>query len=60
MFEPDVFREQMYSSEESICDIVGTFRRPPQSSDASPQWLGRPQSDTALGKLCLPRYVPVR
>ena len=27
MFEPDVFREQMYCIEESACDIVGTFRR---------------------------------
>jgi len=31
MFEPDVFRKQMYCIEESICDIVGTFRRSTQS-----------------------------
>jgi len=31
MFEPGLFLKQMYSIEESTCDIVGTFRRPPQS-----------------------------
>jgi len=30
MFEPEVFRKQMNCMEESTCDIVGTFRRPPQ------------------------------
>jgi len=30
VFEPEVFRKQMYCIEESIHDIVGTFRRPPQ------------------------------
>jgi len=30
MFEPGVFRKQMHCIEESTCDIVGTFRRPPQ------------------------------
>jgi len=34
MFEPEVFRKQMYCIEENICDIVGTFRRPPQSFGA--------------------------
>ena len=28
MFEPEVFRKQMYCTEESTCDIVETFRRP--------------------------------
>jgi len=28
MFEPEVFRKQMYFIEESTCDIVGTFRSP--------------------------------
>jgi len=28
MFEPEVFRKQMYCIEESAYDIVGTFRRP--------------------------------
>jgi len=28
MFEPEVFRKQMYCIEESTCDISGTFRRP--------------------------------
>jgi len=27
MFEPELFRKQMYCIEESACDIVGTFRR---------------------------------
>jgi len=27
VFEPDVFRNQMYCTEGSTCDIVGTFRR---------------------------------
>ena len=27
MFEPEVFRKQMYYIEESTCGIVGTFRR---------------------------------
>ena len=35
MFEPEVLRKQMYCIEESICDIIGTFRRPPQ-------WFGAP------------------
>jgi len=30
IFEPEVFRKQMYCIEESTCDIVGTLRRPPQ------------------------------
>jgi len=30
MFEPEIFQEQMYCFEESICDIVGTLWRPPQ------------------------------
>ena len=30
LFETKVFREQMYCMEESTCDIVETFRRPPQ------------------------------
>jgi len=28
MFEPEVFRKQMYCIEESTYDIVGSFRRP--------------------------------
>jgi len=36
MFEPDVFRKQIYRIEESTCDSVGTFRR----------------SDSAPGALC--------
>jgi len=41
MFEPKVFQKQMYCIEESTCDIVGTFRRLPQSFGAPPpQWIG--------------------
>ena len=37
LFEPKVFRKQMYGIEESTCDIVGTFRCP--SSDSGPKAL---------------------
>jgi len=40
MFEPEVFRKQIYCIEESTCDIVGTFRSLPQSFGAPPQWFG--------------------
>jgi len=40
MFEPEVFREQIYCIEESVCDIVGT--------------LWRLHSDSAPGELCPP------
>jgi len=40
MFEPEVCRKQMYCIEESTCGIVGTYRRPLQSSGAPPQWFG--------------------
>jgi len=30
MFEPDVFRKQIFCIETSTGDIVGTFRRPPK------------------------------
>jgi len=35
MFEPEVFRKQIHCIAESTCDIVGTFRRFPQSFGAS-------------------------
>ena len=41
MFEPEVFRKQMPCIEESTCDIVGTFRCPPQSF-APPAVIQRP------------------
>jgi len=40
MFEPEVFRKQIYCIEESTCDIVGTFRLP--------------HSDSVPGELCQP------
>jgi len=36
MFEPEVFRKQMYCIEKSTCDIVRTFRLP--RSDLAPSW----------------------
>jgi len=34
VFEPEVFRKQLYCIEESTCDIDGTFKRPSQSFGA--------------------------
>jgi len=50
MFEPEIFRKQIYFTEESTCDNVGTFRRLSQS-------FGTPRSDSAPGELC-PRCPP--
>jgi len=30
LFESELFQKQIYCIEESACDIVGAFRRPPQ------------------------------
>jgi len=51
IFETEVFRKQMYCVKESTCDIVGTFRRPPQPFGA-PAVIWCPHSDLALGELC--------
>ena len=51
MFEPEVFRKQMYSVEGSICDIVGIFPHPHS------HWA--PHSDSAPGELCHLRHAPV-
>jgi len=62
MFEPELFLKQIYCIEESTRDIVGTFRRPPQSFEA-PRSDTLPHSDSAPGELfppCRPRYVPVK
>ena len=48
MVEPELFRKQIYCTEESTCDIVGTFRRP--------QWLGARGIAPHLPPL---RYAPV-
>ena len=45
MFEPGVFRKQMYCIEESACDIVETFRRP--------------HSVSAPGESCPPSVTPL-
>jgi len=39
MFEPEVFRKQMYCIEVCTCDIVGIFWRP-RSISAPPEWFG--------------------
>jgi len=49
-FEIEVFRKQMYSIEESTCDIVGTFWRLLKPF-GSPAVIWRPHSDTAPGEL---------
>jgi len=51
IFEPEIFRKQMYFIEESICDIVGTFWRPPQS-------FGAPAMIRRLGN-CAPLVTPL-
>jgi len=62
MCEPEVFRKQMYSIEESTCDIVWTFRRP-RSHPAPSAVIRRPHSDSAPGNcaslapLVTPLYV---
>jgi len=50
-----VFRKQLYCIEESTCDIVGTFRCPPQ-------WFGVPIMiwRQRIVPACPPRYAPVR
>jgi len=45
IFEPEIFRKQMYCIEECTCDIVGIFWRPaiirrPRSISAPPEWFG--------------------
>jgi len=45
MFEPEVFRKQIYCIEESACDTVETFQR-------LAQWFGVPCTDSAPGELC--------
>jgi len=39
IFEPEIFRKQMYCIEEDTCDIVGIFWRP-HSISASQEWFG--------------------
>jgi len=54
VFEPEVFPEQVYCIEESICDIVGPFRRPMQ-------WVGPPmviRRPGNRGPLSPPHYAP--
>jgi len=46
MFEPEVFRKQMYCIQESACDVVETFWRPHKHS-VPPAVCQSPQSDSA-------------
>jgi len=55
MFEPEVFRKQMFSIEESTCDIVRIFRCPPQWFRA-PIVIRRPGNRAPL---VTPLYRPV-
>ena len=57
MFEPEVYRKEIYCIEGSNCEIVGTFRRPQQIFGA-PTVIWRPYNDPALGELC-PLAPPV-
>jgi len=50
MFEPEFFWKEMYCIEESTCDIIETFGAPRSNSV--------PNSDSATGELCPPRYAP--
>jgi len=52
MFESEVFRKQIYFIEDSTCDIVGSFRRPPLSS-GDPHLFGAPIVIRGLGN-CAP------
>jgi len=45
MFEPEVFRKQIYCFEDSTCDVVRTFPR-------APAFIQRPHSDSGPGELC--------
>jgi len=56
MFKPEVFRKQMYCIEEGTCDIVGTFRRPPQSFN--PPVIGAPIVIRRPGN-CAPLVTPL-
>jgi len=47
MFEPEVFRKQMFCIEENTCDIVWDFSAPPAV-------VQDPHSDSLPGELCLP------
>ena len=60
MFEPVVFRKQIYCIEESACDIVGSSQRP--LSDSAPGELFTPCPSTLrpwAGKVISYRQTPV-
>ena len=56
MFEPEVFRKQMYCIEESASKIVGIFRRPADIG-RFPQWFGSGEL-RIVPPLDPPRYAP--
>jgi len=53
MFEPEVFRKQMYCIEECVCDIVGSLWRHPQRIGA-PIEIRRPGNCVPLVPLVTP------
>ena len=56
MFESEVFRKPIHCVEESTCDIVGTFRRSPQSFSA-PIVIRRPGNCAPLPAFVTPLGV---
>jgi len=59
IFEPEVFRKQMYCIEECVCDIVGIFWLPrnhsaPLQYSSAPRVIRRPGNCTPLSL----RYAP--
>jgi len=55
VFEPEIFRRQVYCIEESTCDIVATFRQSSQSF-GSPTVIGRPVNCDPLGPPLTPLH----
>jgi len=58
MFEPKIFRKQMFRIEESTCDIVGTIRHPGHCAPLYPSlrpWLS---AVFCSGLLTWSAYVP--
>jgi len=56
MFEPEVFRKQLYCIEQSTCDIVRTFHSPGNCSPLSP--LVTPLVPRARSKFGSPMFEP--
>jgi len=50
MFEPEVYRKQMYCIEEITCVIVGTFRRPGNCASLAPTRYAPDRNSTIMSK----------